>query len=375
MNDESRIPEAAPSTSSPEEAPSVTVSDLLVVLRRRTRMLAVNVAGITLLALAVSLLLPKWYEGRAVLLPPTEADLGTSALAQMLPSSIGSLRMPGAPTLADVFVSVLKSRTVADRVIERFDLVKRYHVRDAEKAARELSGHIRFRVGDEGTIQILAEDRDPKTAAAMANAYVEELDRFNQESRNSSAKRTRAFIEGRLDLAKLDLAAAEDRLRDAQQRRKLAAVSPSAAGQADVGARLMAEKIALEVQLQVLRQSLDDQSEDVRRVRQQIAALDRQVAQLPGAGVEVMRLWRDVKVQEQVFEFLTAQLEEARIRETRDTPTVQVLDRAVPPIYKSRPKRAWIVLGGFIVGLAGSLAAVLLLERSRSRPGVAGPVT
>ena len=369
-----RAPHAVPPLGSPDDAPPVTVSDLLAVLRRRARMLAANVAGITLLALVVSLLLPKWYEGRAVLLPPTEADMGTSALAQMLPSSIGSLRMPGAPTLADVFVSVLKSRTVADRVIERFGLVKRYHVRDAEKAARVLATHVRFRVGDEGTIQILAEDRNPKTAADIANAYVEELDRFNQQSRNSSAKRTRAFIESRLDLAKRDLAAAEDRLRDSQQRRGIAGVSPSAQGEADVGARLMAEKIALEVQLQVLRQSLDDQSEEVRRVRQQIAALDRQVAQLPGAGVEVMRLWRDVKVQEQVFELLTAQLEEARIRETRDTPTVQVLDRAVPPVYKSRPKRAWIVLGGFVVGLAGSLAAALLLERSRPLLGAAGPV-
>jgi uncharacterized protein involved in exopolysaccharide biosynthesis len=368
-----RTPPAAPPTGSPEEDPPVTVSDLVAVLRRRSRMLIANVAGITLLALVVSLLLPKWYEGRAVLLPPTEADLGTSAIAQMLPSSLGSIRMPGAPTLADVFVSVLKSRTVADRIIGRFGLVQRYHVHDAEKAARVLTTHVRFHVGDEGTIQILAEDRNPKTAADLANAYVEELDRFNQENRNSSAGRTRAFIERRLDVAKHDLAAAEDRLRESQQRRGIAGVSPSAQGEADVGARLMAEKIALEVQLQVLRESLDDQSEEVRRVRQQIAALDRQVAQLPGAGVEVMRLWRDVKVQEQVFELLTAQLEEAHIRETRDTPTVQVLDRAVPPVYKSRPKRTWIVIAGFVIGLAGSLAAVLLMERRRPSPGVAGP--
>lgn len=338
---------------------------LLAVIRKRPRFLIANVVGVTLLALAVSLLLPKWYSARAVLLPPTEDDLGTSAFGQLLPRGLGGIRIPGAPTLGDLFVSVLKSRTVADRIIARFDLVKRYRARDAEKAAKELESHVVFRVGDEGTIEIATEDRDPKMAAAMANAYVEELDRFNKESRSTSAKRTRAFIEGRLDLAKRDLAAAEDLLRDMQQRRHLAAISPAAQGDAQIGARLMAEKIALEVRLQVLRQSLDDSSEEVRRVRQQLAALDRQVSGLPGAGIEGMRLWRDVKVQEQVFELLTAQLEEARIRETRDTPTVQVLDRAVPPIHKSRPKRAWIVLGGFIVGLTGSIAAVLLLERRR----------
>ncbi len=343
---------------------------LLDVIRRRSRFLILNVVAVTLLALVVSLLLPKWYGARAVLLPPTEDDLGTSAFSQLFPRGVGGMHIPGAPTLGDLFVSVLKSRTVADRIIERFDLVKRYDVRDQEMAAKELNGHVRFRVGDEGTIEISAEDRDPKMAAALANAYVEELDRFNKESRSTSANRTRAFIESRLDLAKHDLAASEDRLREMQQRRHIAAVSPAAQGEAEVGASLMAQKIALEVRLQVLRQSLDDSSEEVRRVRQQLAALDRQVSGMPGAGVEVMRLWRDVKVQEQVFELLTAQLEEARIRETRDTPTVQVLDRALPPIHKSRPKRAWIVLGGFFIGLFGSASVVLLRERRPAKnPG------
>jgi len=120
-------------------------------------------------------------------------------------------------------------------------------------------------------------------------------------------------------------------------------VSPVDRGDADVGARLMAQKIALEVRLQVLRQSLAEDSEEVRRLRQELAAIERQVGGLPQAGVEIMRLWRDLKVQEQVFELLTAQLEEARIRETRDTPTVQVLDAALPPLRgaTSSSSRRW----------------------------------
>jgi uncharacterized protein involved in exopolysaccharide biosynthesis len=247
--------------------------------------------------------------------------------------------------------------------VERFDLVNRYKARDAERAMLELEGHVKFRVGDEGTIAIVAEDLDPKTAAAIANAYVEELDRFNRQTRTTSATRTRAFIETRLDSAKKDLAASEDRLRDYQLRRNLPAMSPSDRGDADVGARLMAQKIALEVKLQVLRQSLAEDSEEVRRVRQELAAIERQVGGLPRAGVEIMRLWRDVKVQEQVFELLTAQLEEARIRETRDAPTVQVLDPAKVPLHKSRPKRAYVVMAGFLLGALGGLAYLLFQRR------------
>lgn len=347
------------------EPPSPAWGDLMQVLRRRRRFLALNVLATTVLALVIALLLPRWYTGRAVLLPPLEDDLGSSMVSQLLPRGIGSLRMPGAPTLADVFVAVLKSRTVADRIVRRFDLVRRYKVSDGEKAVKELQQHVKFQVGDEGTIAILAEDRDPRTAAAMANAYVEELDRFNKETRTTSAQRTRAFIEQRLDVAKRDLAAAEDLLRDYQQRRRLPALSPSDRSEAEMGAQLLAQRTALEVRLHVLRQSLAENSEEVRRVREELTAIDRQVGGLPRAGLDVARLWREVKVQEQVFELLTSQLEEARIRETRDTPTVQVLDRAEPAIHKSRPKRSVIVIAGLLIGLAGSAAAALLLERRR----------
>ncbi|HEX5032663.1 MAG TPA: GNVR domain-containing protein [Candidatus Eisenbacteria bacterium] len=338
--------------------------DFMGVVRARRRFLALNVLATTLVALGISLILPKWYTGRAVLLPPAEDD-ASSALSMLMPKSLGSVRLPGAPTAADLFVAVLKSRSVADRLVSRFDLVQRYQAKDEERAVKELGSHVTFRLGDEGTITIAVEDQDPKTAAAMANAYVEELDRFNVETRTSSAKRTRAFIDERLTVAKRDLAAAEDRLRAYQQERKLPALSPSAQSDADVGATLMAQKVALEVKLQVLQQSLAESSEEVRRVRQELAAIDRQVGGLPQAGIEIMRLWRDVKVQEQVFELLTAQLEEARIRETRDTPTVQVLDHAVVPLHKSRPKRSLVVIAGFIIGLTGSLAWVLLHDRPR----------
>ena len=347
------------------ESGAPALGDLLDVLRRRWRFLALNILATTLLALGVSFLLPKWYEGRAVLLPPTEDDLGASMVSALMPRGFAGLKMPGAPTLSDVFVAVLKSRTVADRIVQRFDLVHRYNVPDRETAVKELATHVKFRVGDEGTIAVIAEARDRKTAADLANAYVEELDHFNKQARTTSAQRTRAFIEQRLDVAKHDLATAEDLLRDYQQRRRLPSLSPAERSSAEMGAQLMGQRSALEVRLQVLRQSLAENSEEVRRVREELAAVDRQVGALPATGLDIARLWRDVKVQETIFELLTSQLEEARIRETRDTPTVQVLDRAEIPIHKSRPKKKVIVVAGFLIGLAGSVVAALLLERRR----------
>ena len=336
--------------------------DIFTLIRRRRRFVALNVGILTLIALIVSLILPKWYSAKAVLLPPAEEETSLS-VSQLLPRGLGGIKLPGAPSLSDVFISVLKSRSVGDRIIARFDLVRRYRQHDAETALRELQKHTRLQVGDDGTISIAVEDRDPKTAAAMANAYVEELDNFNRLTRTSSARRTREFIEERIRVVQGDLAAAENSLSSYQQRKNIALMSPEARGQAEIGANIMAQKLALEVKLNVLRQSLAESSEDVRRVREELSAVERQLGAMPQAGVATMRLWRDLKVQEQLYELLVAQLEEARIRETRDTPTVQVLDPAVPPLHKSRPKRAAVVLAGLLLGCVGSVGYLLLTER------------
>jgi uncharacterized protein involved in exopolysaccharide biosynthesis len=339
--------------------------DVFALIRRRARFIALNVGIVTLVALLVSLLLPKWYSAKAVLLPPTEEESSLS-LSQLLPRGLGGIKLPGAPTLSDVFVAVLKSRSVGDRLVTRFDLVHRYRLPDAEKALKELDSHTKLALGDEGTISISVEDQDPKTAAAMANAYIEELDNFNRLTRTSSARRTREFIEERLGVVEHDLAAAENSLSSYQQQKSLALMSPEARGQAEVGANIMAQKLALEVKLNVLRQSLVESSEEVRRVKDELSAVEAQLGTLPQAGVATMRLWRDLKTQEQLYELLTAQLEEARIRETRDTPTVQVLDPAVPPLHKSRPKRSLVVLAGMLLGGVGSLGFLMTTERRSS---------
>jgi len=340
-------------------------SDVLGLIRRRARFIALNVGVVTLVALGVSFVLPKWYSAKAVLLPPTEEESSLS-LSQLLPRGLGGIQLPGAPTLSDVFVAVLKSRSVGDRLVTRFDLVHRYRLPDAEKALKELGNHTKLALGDEGTISISVEDHDPKIAAAMANAYIEELDNFNRLTRTSSARRTREFVEERLGVVEHDLAAAENSLSSYQQQKNLALMSPEARGQAEIGANIMAQKLALEVKLNVLRQSLVESSEEVRRVKDELSAVEAQLGTLPQAGMATMRLWRDLKTQEQLYELLTAQLEEARIRETRDTPTVQVLDPAVPPLHKSRPKRSLVVLAGMLLGGVGSLGFLMTTERRAS---------
>jgi tyrosine-protein kinase Etk/Wzc len=138
-------------------------------------------------------------------------------------------------------------------------------------------------------------------------------------------------------------------------------------GGASAGAEAFAQRIALQVKLETLLRTESESSEDVGRTRAQLEALGGELSRLPEAGTEMARLLREVKIQDQVYILLTAQDEEAKVREHKDTPTVQILDRAETPERKSRPRRSLIVVTAVILGLGESCLWALYLDRGRAR--------
>jgi uncharacterized protein involved in exopolysaccharide biosynthesis len=197
---------------------------------------------------------------------------------------------------------------------------------------------------------VSVEDRDPKRAADMANAFVEALDQFNRGVRMTKGRRTREFVETRLVETKRELAAAEERLSAYQARHRTVALSPEVSSAIETAARLYAERTSLDVRLGVIRSYSRGVTDEEIQIRQQLAQIDRQLQALPATGLVLARLLREVKTFEQVFVLLTAQYEEARINEARDVVTVEVLDVAQPPERKSRPRRLVLVGGSLLLG-------------------------
>jgi tyrosine-protein kinase Etk/Wzc len=352
----------APALKSPNE---FDLRDLIArVWQQRLRVFGVTAAG-GLLALGIAFLLPKWYQATAVILPPEDSDLFSNlSLAQRALTKFPAFGVLGDYfTPADVFKAILKSRSVQDAVIDRFDLKKVYKQKSLEKTRKELKGNYDVKLAPEGTIAVAVEDRDPKRAAAMAMAFLQELDEYNIHNRNSRARRTRQFLEGRVHETDSLLRVTEVQLRDYQEAKHT--VVPTAVSSSDVqsSADLMARKIGLEVRIGVMRSYLREDSDEIQQAKTELEQLKERIATLPALQSDIARMIRDQKILEQVFVLLTAELEQARIRETMDTPTVQILDRAVPPERHSRPRRLAIAVIAAILTFGGMVVYIALQER------------
>ena len=339
---------------------------LITRLASHWRLIAANTLIAGIVAFALTFAMPSWYRSTGVLLPPEETDQITSGLTvQRFLSRMPALGMlPNYYTPADIHRAILMSRTVQQAVVERFHLQQVYHEKSLEKALVQFRRHVTTGLNPDGTISVTAEDRTASRAADIANAMIDELDRFNVERRNVQAKRTRQFFEHRV--AETDSLARtnETALRAYQEKHHV--VAPVDAENMNVAplADLMARKTALEVRLAVMRSYSSEGNESVVQLRSELDQLKRQIATMPGMENELSRLVRDVKLYQQLYILLSAQLEDARLRETMDTPTITVLDPAVPSEKRARPVRRVWAAGA---ALACAALTVLWLERPASR--------
>jgi len=335
-------------------------------------------------AAAVSLLLPQWFTANTSVFPPeTGGATGYTQLIQqalqipILAPSAGGGR-PGT-----IYIDILLSRRVGEKLVEEFDLKSVYGTRLATDAIDALHSHTSFSLLENGLLKLSFEDRDPGRAAAVANRYAELLDEFNRELNVTRASKTREFIGGQLELHEKELRQAEDDLRAFQEEHEALQLDQQVTSAIDIVASLTAEAVAMEVDLHILGQYASQGSEEYIRKKNQYDEILGQLEKfkadaarsdtdfvrsffpsfdkLPEMALDMARLMRRVKTEEAIYRLLREEYEKARIEEARDTPTIQVLDVAKVPEIRSRPKRAMIAVFGGVAGLGWStLFAVFL---------------
>ena len=358
------------------------------------------------LALAVSLLMPNIYESTATLLPPAQPDNSSGLSALLGASPVGGaaqglgITLPGMPaTSTDLFVAMLSSRVMLDAVIARFDLKTLYEqyrwwspIVVTMKAVRQwLADSTDIKVTKEGTIEITVEARDSQLASDIANFYVANLERLSRTLNITKASLNRAFIERRLAETRVNMVKAEEELKEFQTHNKTVAVEAQSAAMIEAAAMIQGQITAQEVQLQVMSSYLSPGNPDLFRVRSSIEELKKQLYLLesgkggkgmlpgdrlhpamitvPGLALDYGRLMRELKVQETLNTLLTSEYEQAKLTEARDTPTVQVLDPAIPAERKSRPIILLnMILAGVLALFIGIFLAFFLeyLERIKS---------
>ena len=364
------------------------------------RRLLFRVAAISLVV-SVTLaffVIPKRYTSVASIMPPDSGNAG-SMLVSALSSKggLGALGGIAASLLHDhnstaLYISLLESGTVADHLINRFDLRKVYHKRYYIDAAKHLA-HETTITDDKksGVITIKVEDADPVRARDLTQAYLDELNKLVNQTSTSSARQERIFIEHRLQSVQNDLENAQIELSDFSSKNTTVDITAQTRAMVDVGARLEGEIVAERSGLESMRQVYSDDNVRVREAEARIGVLQSELnkiagsstvappgsassqqtagelypplRQLPRLAVRYADLYRRVKVQEAVFELLTQQYEMARLEEAKDIPVIRVIDVPGIPEKKSFPPR--VILSGVLTFLAFAAVSAFLLLRER----------
>lgn len=336
---------------------------LLAALRRhwvvvlRNSLIAAVVIG------AASFLVRNKYTASAVLLPPNYSS-DVSSLLSSLPGTLQFTRALGLDTGGgtDLYVGVLRSTTIARRLVERFGLVQVYRQKDVEKAGRRLASHTSIQLTNEGFVKVAVTETNRRLGADLANAYVEELDRFLRVNSNTGARRRREFLENRITDARSSLTAMEDSLRDYQVRHRIPVVGTDVDHAAESASDLVTQKVSREIELGILESVARQSNPRAEELRNELRQIVSEIVKIPPAATELARLFRSVKMQEKVLLVLTEEYERARVLELKNIPTVQVVDRAVPPIHKSQPRRTLVVVAALLLVFAGNSVLVWARE-------------
>jgi uncharacterized protein involved in exopolysaccharide biosynthesis len=367
-----------------QETPPV-VTRLRLLLYQRFFLLRVAAYGLVLSTL-LAFLMPKQYEARTQLMPPdNEMNSGLASLLAMTTRSAGGLGMLAGDLLGlkasgALFLGILRSQTVEDRIIDKFDLKSVYSVRRMQEARRRLEANTQ--ISDDrksGIIAIEVTDHSPQRATAIAESYVVELDRLVVELNTSAAHRERVFLEDRLKTVKQDLDSSAKEFSRFASDNSAIDIKEQGKAMVEAAAVLQGHLIAAQSELEGLRQIYADTNVRVHAVRARIEELQKKlqemgggdlsataglegpslypsIRKLPLLGVRYAELYRNNKVQETVFELLTQQCELAKVQEAKETPSVKVLDAAKLPERKSFPPRLLIMfLGTFFSIMIGSL--------------------
>ena len=348
-------------TIAAQDDAEVSLLDLLQIVADNLRLLVGGALLAGLLALGVSFAIAPTFTASTSFMPPQQQASGAASLLSSL-GALGGLAgaASGLKNPSDQYVAFLKSRSVQDALIDRFDLTKRYDEKYRQYAAKELEQRARVKSGKDGLITVDADDEDPQFAATLANAHVEELGKLLNRLAVTEAQQRRLFFEKQLAATKEKLVKAEQALRSTGVSVSVLKSSPVAA--VEGLAKLKAAIAAQEIKLASMRGYLAESAFGFKQAQTELAAMRSQMAQqsadaAPDTGSkgegDYIAKYRDYKYFETLFELFSKQYEIARVDESREGAVIQVVDVAVSPELKSKPKKAIIaVLATLAAGFA-----------------------
>ena len=397
----------------------------LLLLWTKRKFILKNIGFVTVVSIIIALLLPKWYTSQAIIL---SSDAGRfSLLSSLSPIPVADFGLSSLSEDINKFIAILNSRSVKSHMVKKFDLINRYDEKDIEYAMVAFEEKMEIEVTEEGTLKISVIDKDPLIAKKMVEELLIQLDNINQRLSMDKGRFNREFLEQRLNETKTDLAIAEIRLKDFQEKTGIIDIVSQISAQYEAYGQIYIQemqaygqlynqemiaytelyslKAQTEIQLNVSKATLNPNNPAIKRHEVMLneqekqldlitSSLDKQLLDIilglekiegknlineleylptminfeleylptminfdnfPELGMENARLIRALTIQNTLLELLLPQYETARLEETKNIPTLQIIDAPKVPINKSKPIRSLIVIASIIMGLVISI--------------------
>ena len=362
----------------------INIPELLAKLARHKKIIGGITAGAAVVSLLISLLMTPIFRAETKILPPQQ---GSSSIAAQLLNQMGGFANLASSAVGiknpnEMYIGILRSRTVYDKIIDRFGLMKLYDVKYREDARNTLAKALAAKSGKDGMIVVSVEDRDPKRASDMANAFVEEMIGVSRGLALTEAAQRRLFFEEQLKDVKLALASAEEGIKGFQEKTGVLKIDDQARAAIQGIGNLRAQIAAREVQYKVAQTFATPQNPDLQRIEEELRGLKVELNKLeqkggnspdplmptgrmPSVGMEYLRKLRDVKYNETLYELLAKQYEMAKLDEARDAVVIQIIDKAVIPERKVKPKKAIIVTFSAFIAFLFSILLTFYIERRK----------
>ncbi len=291
------------------------------------------------------LISPKYYRATAAILKP----IGS---IETLDVTTKSKTTEKQDTGTELFMSILTSRRMYDDLIQKFNLTSVYGISNTDRVREILQASCAISASGQRVISISVVDRDPKRAAEMANFFWENLDRLLQEMTITTAKKNRLFIEERLASTRKALTQIQEQLNQLQQTNKLLAIKDTGEISA-LATELMTKLTEKKLELERIKRIYQPEQPEVVMLSAEIKDLQKELDRLTSYQTKLSQILRELKAQESLYSFLTAQLETAKLDETKNTPFIQVLDSAAVPqkVYSPDIKKILISISIIIIGI------------------------
>ncbi len=363
--------------------------DLFELIITYRRFLFIFIFLVTTGATIYALLSPKWFKSTASVFPAKRNDLlsslsGLSSLAKGFAGSGGLAALTGSNTESDKYIAILKSGTMTNDVIKKFDLIKEYE-REGDyydKVVGDWEDNLELEVQDEGNLTISVYSKNPQKAADMANYLVEKLNEINTGLSVTNAKANREFVEKRYLQNIGDINNLENAMRTFQEKYGVIAIPEQLEATVKSMSEIYVDLYKKEVEFNVVKQTygidhpLTATAEiEMVELKKKIDMLNKGTddsqsdvkliipfKQAPELGNEYLKIYRNLEIQYKILEFVQPLYEQAKVEEARNTPSVLVLDYAGPAERKSKPKVLLYLLLSFVISFSISMLIVMIWE-------------